>query len=94
MTRNRHPITYSRHHRLPRSYGGPDDVTNIKTLPLKVHQWGHALFDRWSPCEIAQWLNRNWFPRGFKAKVKPPTGCHECPYKNVCSLSTTELEEV
>ena len=48
----------SRHHIIPRSRGGNDDIKNISWLRQKTHNYYHNLFSNKTPVEILRYLFR------------------------------------
>jgi len=51
----------SRHHIIPRSRGGSNDLENIAKIDGRDHQNYHALFENKMPFEIVEYLvNQYW----------------------------------
>ena len=58
-----------RHHRLPRSRGGGNQLSNISLVLVKHHRAFHLLFGNATADEVAEILNRTWISPHYKLVV-------------------------
>jgi len=69
-------VSYSRHHRKPRSLGGRDDAQNISILPRTNHQAWHTITSNHTPETIAAIINEKYLDPDYEficqKKQKPP----------------------
>ncbi len=74
MGRERGPDDIDRHHRQPRSLGGPDTSDNISEVPHKNHVAWHRLFANNTPIVIAAIINSTWLDPAWRFVATPANG--------------------
>jgi hypothetical protein len=60
----------TKHHIIPRSRGGTDDIENIVYIPSRKHEYYHALFENRTPEEIISYLNRDFWRDGYRVTIE------------------------
>lgn len=63
-------VAQDRHHRLPKSLGGPDVPENISIVSLNKHRAYHALFQNGNPYHVASILNQTWISPDYILVVR------------------------
>lgn len=62
-------LEITKHHRLPRSRGGSNELENISLVPWAKHQAFHLLFGTKTPEDIIDDLNNIWLPSNVKLQI-------------------------
>jgi len=59
------PRDMERHHRLPRSRGGSDHITNVSLVEKDLHRAWHRLVGNMNAEEVAAMLTDTWIDANF-----------------------------
>ena len=70
MSRKRYRL--EKHHVIPRSRGGSDDLSNIVEIEARQHELYHQLFSNKTPAEILQYLNTDFWGSLYQLKIIQP----------------------
>jgi len=60
----------TKHHRIPKSLGGPNSPSNISIVPLSKHRAYHVLFTNMTPGEMAAYLTAVWIDSDYEMVVR------------------------
>jgi len=63
-------MTYTKHHRKPKSLGGEKTHRNISLLPERLHAAWHELFLNYTPEQIAREINCHYIDPDYVVLVR------------------------